>query len=137
MRLLTPFPPSIMSKTKEPDKMSIEDLIQEIDNTQEQIVEFEEHPLYQKYLHYKIYQEACAERLREEAKTHGSFNSQFFQFQKVEVEKTDWKAVCRLLVETKKVKSPDMEGAITTCTETKPQGKMIKLKKKDISLKLS
>lgn len=118
-------------------EMPQEKLLVQIDNLQEDIAAMEERPTFRQYMELKANQDACAEILRLQAKENGGFNSKFFQFQRIEVEKTDWKAVCRHLVETKKVKSPDMEGAIVTFTEKKPQGKMLKMKPKDLSLKLS
>lgn len=137
--ILLPLPPSTM-KTIDPEKlekMPTAKLAEAVDEIQLELQKIEEKPVMQEYVELKAGQDACAAILRVRAVESGGFNSKFFQFQRVEVEKTDWKAICRHLVETKKCKSIDMEGAIEAFTEKKPQGKMLKMKQKDLSPKLS
>lgn len=127
-------------KNLDPEKlasMPTEKLTSVVDDLQEDLLAMEARPTFRQYMELKEQQDVCADVLRSRAKESGGFNSKFFQFQQINVEKTDWKAVCRHLVETKKVASTDMEGAITAFTEVKPQGKMLKMKPKDMSLKLS
>ena len=126
-----------MNPQLQPDEMSTEELINEVDNCQENIETFEEGRMFKEYMGYKIFQDSCAVMLRQRAVEDGNFQSKFFQFQKVDKENTDWKAICRYLVDQKLVTGKAMESAIEAFTEKKPYGKMVKIKQKDISLKIS
>lgn len=114
-----------------------EELIEKIDHVQEKLQKLEEKPAYREYLEASALKEACAELLRARAMEVGNFRSTYFGFQKVEQEKTDWKALCRWLVDMKLVKSKDMEAGITAFTASKSFGKMVQIKEKDFTLKIS
>jgi|TARA_Y100000310_G_scaffold84459_1_gene81318 hypothetical protein len=121
----------------DPEEMSPDELVETVDELQEEVVAFEEKPSFRNYLEAKAKQDACAKLLRVRAVEVGNFACKFFQFQKVDKETTDWKSICRHLVETDAVSKKAMEGAIDTFTESKPYGKMVKLKDRDISLKIA
>lgn len=126
-----------MSDEKNIEELTPEELAVEVDNVQEQIAKFESTPSFIKYLNAKVFQDTCAAKLRSYALEFGDFRSKYFNFQKVNKETTDWKAICRHLVETKAVTSKAMNDAIEAFTESKPYGKMTKVKDKDLSLKLA
>lgn len=126
-----------MPNEKNIDELTPEELALEVDNVQEQISQFEGTKPFQRYLAAKVFQDTCAAKLRSYALEFGDFRSRYFNFQKVNKETTDWKAICRHLVETKAVTSKAMNDAIEAFTESKPYGKMTKVKDKDLSLKLA
>lgn len=126
-----------MSEDKNPEELTPDELMLEVDNVQEQISAYEGTKPFQKYLAAKVFLDTCSSKLKERALQFGDFRSKYFQFQKVNKENTDWKAICRHLVDMKMVKTKDMESAIEAFTEKKPYAKMVKAKDKDISLKLA
>ena len=73
-----------MADEKNVDELSPEQLVEEIDNAQENIMAFEQTPKFKHYLGFKVFQDACSDRLREVAAKSGDFRSKYFQFQKIE-----------------------------------------------------